>query len=120
MLLVGGGRVALDGRHRQALQVPHLGLDPRRVGGWLLHHRDAVAVARLDLERDAGQSRGQRCYDAQEVRELHPAEFEVDTGLPSVTRSSADRGARNSRSHLSYGHGPYLTFRLLFDAWIYR
>ena len=82
MLLVGGSRVTLNGRHRQALQVPHLRLDPRRVGGRLLHHGDVVVVAvtvvGLDLERYASQThRQQRCNDGQEMQYLHLAEFSL-------------------------------------------
>ena len=82
MLLVGGSRVALNGRYRQALQVPHLRLDPRRVGGRLLHHWDVVVVALaivgLDLERYSSQSRRQqRCNDEQEVQYRHLAEFSL-------------------------------------------
>ena len=84
MLLVGGSRVALDRRHRQALQVPHLRLDPRRVGGRLLHHGHVVVAVALDLERYARQShRQQRCRDGQEVQHVHLAGFSLDDDLPA-------------------------------------
>ena len=95
VLLVGGGGVPLDGGHRQVLQVPHLGLDPGRVGRRLLNQGHVFVAVRLDPGGDAGQGDDrQRCCDeGQEVQEpLHLVALFLENDLENETRSSsADR-----------------------------